>query len=286
MPHYRFTDPQLSLLTASSKQNRFRSAANVHLDAPRPSRLPTANFWSPITAALLATRSAAQEADNFAPELTAWQQAAHADSFPARHDACDPGLHCRKNPPAALVWSGVEDAAVHLAPAQIDALTTACCAHRPAQDMPRALTVPAKPPSNYQPRAGGRLCRSACFSCHAINGRGGDMAPTDLEGSRCSGRVAGIPEKSRHVAAGADPPHAAVQPLRGDAAELADYIMTVYQNPAFDRDSMPNSGYPPRRWSRGNSSSIPNMPARVATSSIPRPTKGYVGPTLTQVVRG
>jgi len=35
-------------------------------------------------------------------------------------------------------WSGVEDAAVTLAPAQIDALTTALLRSPTAQDMPRA----------------------------------------------------------------------------------------------------------------------------------------------------
>ena len=64
-----------------------------------------------------------------------------------------------------------------------------------------------------------------------------------------------------------------------DAKELTDYIMTVYQTPAFDRDSMPFERLSARlRWSKGNSSSIPSMPARSCHIVDTKVDKGYIGP--------
>jgi len=51
----------------------------------------------------------------------------------------------------------------------------------------------------------------------------------------------------------------------GEANELTDYIMTVYQSPSVDRDSMPLSGYRKARLSWASSFSTASMPARVAT---------------------
>ena len=60
--------------------------------------------------------------------------------------------------------------------------------------------------------------------------------------------------------------------------ELTDYIMTVYQTPAIDRDSMPASGYPTAQGrNRANSCSMRSMPASRATSSIQRPTRDTLG---------
>ncbi len=110
------------------------------------------------------------------------------------------------------------------------------------------MTVPAKAASDYQPagKAGQLMADLACFSCHAINGRGGDMAP-DLtwEGSAV--------QRPWLLAFLKNPGTLRPALIRrmprfnlsdSDAAELTDYIMTVYQTPAFDRDSMPSSGYP------------------------------------------
>jgi len=98
-------------------------------------------------------------------------------------------------------------------------LTTALLGSRRAQDMPRALTV-RRNRLRITSRGQGRTAYVdlACFSCHAINGRGGDMAP-DLtwEGSSVQRPWLQAFLKIPARCAGADPPHAAVQPLDGDA---------------------------------------------------------------------
>jgi len=175
-----------------------------------------------------------------------------------------------------------------LAPAQIDALTTALLSlTERAHDLPLALTVAAKPPSNYEPagKAGQLMADLACFSCHAINGRGGDMAP-DLtwEGSSVQRQWLLAFLKSP----GTLRPALIRRMPRfnlsdDDAKELTDYIMTVYQTPAFDRDSMPASGYPPAQVEQGRQLFYSKYACQGCHIVDTKVDKGYVGPTLTQV---
>jgi len=59
--------------------------------------------------------------------------------------------------------------------------------------------------------------------------------------------------------------------------------MTVYQNPAFDRDSMPNSGYPPAQVEQGKQLFYSKYACQGCHIVDTKTDKGYVGPTLTQV---
>jgi hypothetical protein len=70
----------------------------------------------------------------------------------------------------------------------------------------------------------------------------------------------------------------------GEANELTDYIMTVYQSPSIDRDSMPLSGYPQGQVELG-SFSMASTPARAATSWIPRPIRAISARLLHKLVR-
>ncbi|MGB9083431.1 MAG: c-type cytochrome, partial [Terriglobales bacterium] len=227
--------------------------------------------------------------DNFAPELT------RIGSKPLTQILFLPGMtHAIPDYIAAKIrqprsfGAALKMPQFNLAPAQIDALTTALLALTDrAQDMPRALTVPAKPPSNYQPagRAGQLMSDLACFSCHAINGRGGDMAP-DLTWEGSSVQRPWLQAFLKNP--GTLRPALIRRMPRfnlsdGDAAELADYIMTVYQNPAFDRDSMPNSGYPPAQVEQGKQLFYSKYACQGCHIVDTKTDKGYVGPTLTQV---
>ena len=65
-------------------------------------------------------------------------------------------------------------------PAQIDSLTTALLSlNDRSNTLPPSLAVAAARESDYQPagKAGKLMTDLACFSCHRINGHGGDMAP-------------------------------------------------------------------------------------------------------------
>jgi mono/diheme cytochrome c family protein len=176
----------------------------------------------------------------------------------------------------------------NLAPAQVDALATALLALTDrAHDLPLAMTVPSKPPSNYQPagRAGQLMADLACFSCHAINGRGGDMAP-DLSWEGTSVQRPWLeaflknPGTLRPALIRRMPKFNLSD---GDAKELTDYIMTVYQTSAFDRDSMPSSGYPAVQVEQGRQLFYSKYACQGCHIVDTKADKGYVGPTLTQV---
>ena len=59
--------------------------------------------------------------------------------------------------------------------------------------------------------------------------------------------------------------------------------MTVYQTPAFDRDSMPLSGYPPALVEQGRQLFYSKYSCQSCHMVNPQQDKGYIGPTLTQV---
>ena len=174
------------------------------------------------------------------------------------------------------------------APAQVDALTTALLSLTDrAHDLPLALTVPAQPPSNYQPagKAGQLMSDMACFTCHAINGRGGDMAP-DLTWEGSSVQRQWLQSFLKNP--GTLRPALIRRMPRfnlsdNEVTELTDYIMTAYQTPAFDRDSMPASGYPASQVEQGRQLFYSKYGCQSCHIIDTKVDKGYIGPTLTQV---
>ncbi|HXY78468.1 MAG TPA: c-type cytochrome, partial [Candidatus Acidoferrales bacterium] len=183
MPHYRFTDQQVSLLTAYlGNKTDSDLLANVHLDAATPEQIAHGKLLvTEYGCASCHEINGIKKPDNFAPELT------RIGSKPLTQILFLPGMtHAIPDYIAAKIrqprsfGAALKMPQFTLAPAQIDALTTALLALTDrAHDSPLVLTVPAKPASDYQPagKAGQLMADLACFSCHAINGRGGDMAP-------------------------------------------------------------------------------------------------------------
>ena len=228
--------------------------------------------------------------DNFAPELT------RIGSKPLTQIVFLPGMqHTLPDYVAAKVrqprsfGSALKMPQFTLTPAQIEALTTALLSLTDrAHDLPLALTVPSQPVSNYQPagRAGQLMADMACFSCHAINGRGGDMAP-DLtwEGSSVQRPVAAdFLKESQHPASGADPPHAEVQPfgqrikeldrLHHDRLSNAGHSIATRCRPA---------GTPPAQVEQGRQLFYSKYACQSCHIVDTKTDKGYIGPTLTQV---
>jgi len=125
----------------------------------------------------------------------------------------------------------------------------------------------------------------ACFSCHLINGRGSDLAP-DLtwEGSAVQRKwledFLYNPNTLRPALIRRMPKFN----LRPDEiTTLTDYIMTVYQTPAFDRDSLPNSGYAASDIEHGKQLFYSKYACQSCHIVDAKSDKGYIGPTLTQV---
>ncbi len=291
MPHYRFTDQQVSLLTAFlGNKTDSDLLANVHLDAPTPQQIAHGKILvTEYGCASCHEISGIKKSDNFAPELT------HIGSKPITQISFLPGMphtvpdyiSSKIRQPRSF-GSALKMPQYTFAPAQIDALTTELLSLTDrAHDLPLALTVPAKPPSKYHPagKTGQLMADLACFSCHAINGRGGDMAP-DLTWEGSSVQRQWLQEFLKN-------PNTLRPALirrmpkfnlsDSEITELTDYIMTVYQTPAFDRDSMPTSGYPPAQVEQGRQLFYSKYACQSCHIIDTKVDKGYIGPTLTQV---
>ena len=172
-----------------------------------------------------------------------------------------------------------------LTPQQIDAVTTALLALTDrAQTQPPTMRIASVQQTKYEPagHAGQLMHDLRCFTCHMINGHGGDMAP-DLtwEGTAVQRewltQFLKNPETLRPALIRRMPKFNLTD---AEINTLADYMMTVYQTPEFDRDSLPVSQFTPARSNRDGSSSTPSLPASPATSPTYKTDKGYIGPAL------
>jgi mono/diheme cytochrome c family protein len=291
MPHYRFNDQQISLLSAFL-QNKADSdlLANVHLDASTPEQIAHGKtLVVEYGCASCHEISGINKPENFAPELT------HIGSKPVTQLVFLPGMsHALPDYISAKIrqprafGGALKMPQYSFSPAQVDALTTALLSLTDRTgSLPPALTVRASQPSIYRPagKAGRLIDDLACFSCHTINGRGGDMAP-DLtwEGSSVQRQwlkdFLKNPNTLRPALIRRMPKFNLSD---SDIAELTDYIMTVYQNPDFDRDSMPLSGYPPAQVEQGKQLFYSKYACQSCHIVDTKTDKGYIGPTLTPV---
>jgi mono/diheme cytochrome c family protein len=174
-----------------------------------------------------------------------------------------------------------------LATAQVDDLVTALLAQTErARAIPARLRMAGRPASNYEPAgAAGSLMRDlSCFSCHSINGRGGDMAP-DLtwEGSSVNRdwlfKFFKNPNTLRPTLIRRMPKFNLTDQ---EANTLTDYVMAVYQTPAFDRDSW-QPPTDPAAVEKGRQLFYSKYACQACHIVDPQKDKGYIGPTLTQV---
>ena len=291
MSHYRFNDQQADVLTGflSSKTDS-DLLANVHLDPATPEQIAHGKtLVTEYGCASCHEISGIKKPERFAPELT------RIGSKPIsllifipgmQHTLPDYIVNKIKQPRA--FGTGLKMPQYSFNPAQVDVLTTALLSFTDqAQTMPAALTVPAMAVSNYQPagKAGQLMNDLACFSCHTINGRGGDMAPDlTLEGSAVQRKwlddFLKNPNTLRPALIRRMPKFNLTD---AEIATLSDYIMTVYQTPAFDRDSMPESGYSSSQVEQGRQLFYSKYACQSCHIIDPKIDKGYIGPTLTQV---
>jgi len=171
---------------------------------------------------------------------------------------------------------------------QVDSLTTALLSlNERSHSLPPSLAVPDQPQSNYQPagKAGKLMADLACFSCHRINGHGADMAP-DLTWEGTSVQREWLVQFFKQP--GTLRPALIRRMPRfnltdTEVNELADYIMTVYQNPAIDRDSIPLSGYSQGQIELGKQLFYGKYACQGCHIVDGKTDKGYIGPTLTHV---
>ncbi len=170
---------------------------------------------------------------------------------------------------------------------QVDALVTALLAETDrAAGLPAALRVPGKVESDYQPAgpAGKLIADLRCFSCHAFNGRGGDMAPDlSIEGSAVQrGWLVSFLKNPNTLRPALIRRMPRFNLTDGEAQTLADYILTVYQTPAFEAGPLSAAGFTADQREHGRQLFYSKYACQACHIVDPKNDKGYVGPTLTQ----
>ena len=291
MPHYRFADQQVATMEGfllGKADSDF--LANVHLDAATPEQIAQGkSLVMEYGCASCHEIAGIKKPENFAPELS------RIGSKPVSQLIFLPGMqHTLPDYIAGKIRQprafspGLKMPQYAFTPAQIDMLTTALLAQNDrAQTMPPALSVPAPPASHYRPagKAGQIMADLACFSCHAINGRGGDMAP-DLTWEGSSVQRKWLEDFFRNPGT-LRPALIRRMPkfnlTNEEISDLSDYIMTVYQTPDFERDSLPDSGYSPTQIEQGRQLFYSKYACQSCHIVDAKADKGYIGPTLTGV---
>lgn len=288
MPHYRFADAQIATLSGFLQAKTDSDLlANVHLDAATPEQIAHGKrLVSDYGCASCHEIAGIKKPENFAPELSRIGSKAVTQLIflqGMQHTLPDYIAGKIKQPRAFS--PGLKMPQYTLTSAQIDALTTALLSlNERSYTLPPALSVPAKPESDYQPagKAGKLMTDLACLSCHRINGHGGDMAP-DLTWEGSSVQREWLVQFFKNP--GTLRPALIRRMPRfnltdSEVNELSDYIMTVYQSPAVDRDSMPLSGYSQGEIELGRQLFYGKYSCQGCHIVDTKTDKGYIGPTL------
>ena len=291
MPHYRFTDQQLATLSGFLMAKADSDLlANVHLDPATPQQIAHGKLLvMNYGCASCHEINGIKKPDNFAPELSrigskSINQLLFLPGMP--HTLPDYIAGKLRDPRAFS--PGLKMPQFSFTAHQIDALTTALLAlNDRARTLPPSLMVAGNSESNYQPadKAGQLMHDMACFSCHRINGRGGDLAPDlSLEGSAVQRQWLQAflknPTTLRPALIRRMPKFNLTD---AEINQLSDYILTVYQSPTIDRDSMPSAGYSAGQIEQGKQLFYSKYACQACHIVDPKNDKGYIGPTLTAV---
>lgn len=291
MPHYRFNDLEVGELTGFLlAKTDSELLANVHLDAASPEQIEHGKrLVNDYGCASCHEINGIKRPENFAPELT------KIGSKPVNQLAFAPGvphtlydyIDAKVRQPRAF-GSGLKMPQYTFTTTQVNAVVNALLSHNErALNIPAAKTIAPLPVSHYEPagKAGQLINDLNCFSCHTMNGRGGDMAP-DLTWEGSSVQRDWLVQFFRNPNTLRPALIRRMPKFNLSDAEintLTDYIMTVYQSPKIDRDSMPLSGYSPGQIEMGKQLYYSKYSCQACHIIDTKQDKGYIGPTLTHV---
>ncbi|HYL38845.1 MAG TPA: c-type cytochrome [Bryobacteraceae bacterium] len=290
MPHYRLDEKLLSLITAFLEGKTDPDfMANVHLEPATAQQVAHGKLLvTEMGCAICHEINGLRKPEDFAPDLTlvGARPLAKIVFLPGMPRALPSYLEAKIKQPRSF-GSALKMPQFTIPTSQVDDLVTALLAQTDrASTLPARLHVAGRTPSSYEPAGtAGRLMRDLnCFSCHSINGRGGDMAP-DLswEGSAVQHewlfKFFKDPNTLRPALIRRMPKFNLTDQ---EANSLTDFILTAYQTPAFERDSMhPDSD--PTAIEQGRQLFYSKYACQACHIVDPKKDKGYVGPTLTQV---
>jgi len=288
MPHYRFDDKQVAILTGFLEAKTEPDfLANVHLDPATPQQIEHGKrLVVENGCASCHEINGIKKPENFAPELS------RIGSKPLNQLIFVEGVEHTlpdyigakvRNPRA--FGSALKMPQFKLTPQEIDAITTALLALTDrAQTQPPSMRIASVQETHYEPagQAGQLMHDLQCFSCHTINGHGGDMAP-DLtwEGTAVQRdwlvQFLKNPETLRPALIRRMPKFNLTD---SEINTLSDYIMTVYQTPEFDRDSLPAAQFTPASVEEGRQLFYSKFACQSCHIADFSKDKGYIGPAL------
>ena len=291
MPQYRWSDQQLKLITAyvAGKTNP-DLLANVHLQSATKQQIAHGKqLVTEYGCASCHEIAGVAKPDNFGPELS------RIGSKPVVQLVFLPGMEhtlpdylAQKVRQPRSFGPSFRMPQYNFTASQAEALTTALLSLTDrSYTLPSILQVAGARESNYRPagQAGQIMASLNCQSCHRINGRGGDMAP-DLTWEGTSVRRQWLddflknPNTLRPALIRRMPKFNLTD---GERTALTDYMMTAYQTPAFQRDEMALSVYPPDLVEKGRQLFYSKYDCQSCHMVNPNQDKGYIGPTLTEV---
>ncbi len=291
MPHYRFTAQQVATLTTFLQAKSDSDyGTGVHLDAPIPAQVAHGKrLIVELGCAACHEINGVQKPENFAPDLSTIgsKPLAQIVFLPGMEVSLPSYIVAKIRQPRAF-GASVKMPQFALTAPQADALTTALLSlTNRSRSMPDTLRVAATVETNYQPagHAGKLINELACFSCHRINGRGGDMAP-DLTWEGSSVQRQWLIDFLRN------PNTLRPSLIRrmprfnlsdSENKELTEYILAVYQSPAVDADAVPDPSHSPDVVEHGKQLFYSKYACQSCHIANDKTDKGYIGPTLTQV---
>lgn len=290
MPHYRFDDKQIGLI-AGFLQSKTDSdlLANVHLDPATQQQIDHGRaLVLEFGCASCHQINGVKKPENFAPELSRIGSKPFAQlAFPKGVEHSLPDyINSKVSNPRAF-GPGLKMPKFSLTPTQVDAVTTALLSlTERANTLAPDLRFASQHESDYQPtgKAGQLIHDLRCFSCHKFNGKGGDMAPElSWEGSSVQPEwlhnFLKNPNTLRPTLIRRMPKFNLTD---SEINTLADYILTVYQTPAFDKDDISTESLTPQLAEQGKQLFYSKYNCQSCHIVDPQKDKGYIGPTLTQ----
>ena len=290
MPRYRFTDQQIATLTRFLLAKKDDDLlANVRLAEGTAEQAAHGKVLiNEYGCASCHEINGVRKPENFAPELTRVGSKGFAQiAFPPNVPHSLPDFIAAKVRDPRAFGPSLKMPQFKLTERQIDDVTTALLAQSErAYTQPSNMRVASSHDTHYRPagKAGQLMDDLRCFSCHRINGRGGDMAP-DLtwEGSSVQRKwLADFlrnPETLRPALIRRMPKFNLTD---SEINTLTDYVMTVYQTPAFDRDIAP-AGPTPALVEQGRQLFYGKYACQSCHIVDPAKDKGYIGPALWSV---